>query len=314
MKRNLRCIILSLALVALIAACGTTPPPSSTVTASRPAPSSTVSQAPAILQNEHYSEESLFIPHDTHDIPATLVLPIAGYDEKVPLVLLLHGTGADQYSLGAFPLLAEKLAKAGIASLRIDFIGTGQSEADYKDYSFSSAIADAETAMAFVATREEIDAERIGIMGWSQGGSIALLTAARNPQYKSAVTWAAPIDFSSFLTDEMRTLAQEQGCVPIAFEWRTPLNLGLQWVEEADSIDFKSEIKNINGPVLALQGADDDIIPSESAKNIRLACSNKNSEYEILKNMNHLFNVNSGDLTDIETICDRTVFWFGKTL
>jgi hypothetical protein len=138
-----------------------------------------------------FTENVISIPNGDHDIPATVCVP-AG-EGKFPADVMLHGTASNREEVGngykmAAPILA---GKYGIATIRIDFMGNGDSTADYMGYTFESAVSDAVAAANYMMSLENIDAENIGVMGWSQGGTDALLCCARHSEiFKSLVTWA----------------------------------------------------------------------------------------------------------------------------
>ena len=73
---------------------------------------------------------------------ATLTLPVsASKDAKVPGVVMLHGTGSNRDEAGmGYALAAPRMAADGIATLRIDFMGNGDSTASYRDYNYTSAV------------------------------------------------------------------------------------------------------------------------------------------------------------------------------
>ena len=101
----------------------------------------------------------------------------------------------------AAPVLA---GKYGIATVRIDFMGSGDSTADYTGYTFESAVSDAVAAANYAKTLEQIDGEHIGVMGWSQGRhGRAAFRGSRGGRYTSVVTWAGAPDLSDMLTDEL---------------------------------------------------------------------------------------------------------------
>ena len=77
-----------------------------------------------------------------HEIPATLTLPVsASKDAKVPGVVMLHGTGSNRDEAGmGYALAAPRMAADGIATLRIDFMGNGDSTASYRDYNYTPAV------------------------------------------------------------------------------------------------------------------------------------------------------------------------------
>lgn len=110
----------------------------------------------------------------------TLSLP-AG-EGPHPAVLLLSGSGPqdrDGTIHGHRPLkvLAEHLARRGIAVLRTDDRGVGESTGDFSVCTIEDFASDARAALAFLRTRREIDARRIGVVGASEGGLVAGLAA-----------------------------------------------------------------------------------------------------------------------------------------
>ena len=86
-------------------------------------------------------EKSVLIKGDNYDISG-----IFSYTEtvdKMPAVILCHGTGAQKNEVGdLFVILAEKLLQRGIASVRIDYAGCGDSKADQRELTFLGEVED----------------------------------------------------------------------------------------------------------------------------------------------------------------------------
>lgn len=95
-----------------------------------------------------------------------------------PAVLLLPG-GGTQYLTLEPDYWARRLAGAGIASLVVHKRGTGDSGGDWATATFEDLIADAGAAIEALRRRVDVDADRIGVMGFSQGGRLAPIVAAR---------------------------------------------------------------------------------------------------------------------------------------
>lgn len=89
------------------------------------------------------------------------------------------------------------------ASIRIDFIGNGDSTEDDINYNFVTATSDANAAADYLANLNVVD----GVMGWSQGGTIALLAAGHNRSFQSVVTWAGAPDLRSIGTEDNYEIA-----------------------------------------------------------------------------------------------------------
>lgn len=105
----------------------------------------------------------------------------------LPAVVLIQGSGLtdrDSTVHGHKPLLvlADVLTRAGYAVLRYDKRGVGQSSGDFRAATTLDFARDAAAAMRYLRTRSEVDSKRVGIVGHSEGGTIAaLLSATSDP-------------------------------------------------------------------------------------------------------------------------------------
>ncbi len=256
-------------------------------------------------------DTAVTIPGEKWSIPATVYLPEG--DGPFPLVIMYHGTGSSRDEAGnGYKMLAPKLAEAGIASVRFDFVGNGESAGDYKNYTLTSGMADGETVLAYMLETGKIDPERIGALGWSQGGTVAMLAVSRNPAFKSLVTWAGAVDMSFYMADQYED-AKANGFTEMTFEWRDPLNLSIDWFEEVRSIKLADELKNFKGAALAIAGSLDDVVPLTDMDVIVESAGGKAEKF-LLEGADHTFNVFSGDLSAYETLAEKTVGWFKDTL
>ena len=265
-----------------------------------------------------YTETIVVIGTENYGIPATVCLP-AG-EGPFPAVVMLHGTGSTRDEAGngyayAAPVLAEKY---GIATIRIDFPGNGDSTADYMLYTFRSAVADAKAAADYMAALDVIDGDRIGVMGWSQGGTDALLACAWEPgTFKSLVTWAGAPDMmlDGFFAQEDYEEAKANGFFVMEFDWRENLNVSLQWCDDVANTDVLGEFAaGYTGPVLAIAGLSDDTVDPEWSSRIAAASANEASGTHFIEGMDHTFNVFTGDLTALYDAIDATGAFFAETL
>jgi uncharacterized protein len=92
-------------------------------------------------------------------------------------VILLHGYGTNRLSMLAH---ASMLAEAGYGVLSYDQRATGESEGEVRSWGWAD-IGDVGAALAFVQDQPDVQANRIGILGCSIGGQIAVQSAARLP-------------------------------------------------------------------------------------------------------------------------------------
>jgi len=123
---------------------------------------------------------TLTVPAGKGPFPAVALLSDAGSQDR-------NGTVGDFAPLGQ---LADYLTRRGIAVLRFDDRGTGQSTGA-PQASTTELVSDAQAALTFLRTRPEIDFAHLGLLGHGEGGNVALL-AATQPLPPTFVIGLAP--------------------------------------------------------------------------------------------------------------------------
>ncbi|WMN11134.1 alpha/beta hydrolase [Marivirga salinae] len=116
-------------------------------------------------------------------LAGTLTMPSEG--ENFPVVVLISGSGPQDRNealLGQKPflVLSDHLTKQGIAVLRYDDRGTAESEGDFSTATSADFKTDVAAAVNYLKSREEIDANNIGLIGHSEGGIIAPMVAVES--------------------------------------------------------------------------------------------------------------------------------------
>lgn len=241
-----------------------------------------------------YNESAVtVISADGTAVPATVATPVNA--KNAPGIVMLHGTGSSRDEAGnGYKMAAPVLAgEYGITSIRIDFRGNGDSKADYMNYTFKTAVEDAVAAAKYLGGLDSVDASHIGVMGWSQGGTDALLAAGEHSDiFKCVVTWAGAPDLSDMLSDEDYAAAKKDGYFTMKFDWRSDLKVSLQWCEDVKNTDVLKVFKDgYKGPVLAIAGKLDTTVDPEWANKIVATSSNKASATHFIDGMDHTFNV-----------------------
>ena len=110
-----------------------------------------------------------------------------------PCVIMLHGFGSNKVGrFRRYVTIANRLAQAGIASIRFDFRGAGDSEGTLAEVTIERLIEDACVVGAYIQMHPLINKEKIGFLGSSLGGAVALLAAAKL-QTAAAFVLLAPV-------------------------------------------------------------------------------------------------------------------------
>lgn len=144
------------------------------------------------------SEHEVTLKNQRGDsIAATLTLPL-DKGGPVPAVLLCQGLSGVRNLV--MPTVAAALANAGIASLRFDYAGHGDSEGKRGWIDPFSRVVDARHALAFLGGCDGIDRERLGVYGHSYGGPVAVhVTATSGTDVRAVVAISSPGDGEDML-------------------------------------------------------------------------------------------------------------------
>lgn len=127
-----------------------------------------------------------------HKLEGTLLVPKSATKEKpVPAVLLVTGSGQqdrDESIMGhrPFAVLADALARRGIAVLRCDDRGIGGSDGDFASATTDDFVSDAMYEFVTLAGVDQVDRCRVGIVGHSEGGLVAPMAAVKLSADKEA--------------------------------------------------------------------------------------------------------------------------------
>lgn len=125
-----------------------------------------------------YKEESVSFTNAQYTFNGTLTLP-ENYSRNTPVVLMVTGSGQQNrdeelFSHKPFAVIADALARQGIASLRYDDRGWGDKSVNFADFTTDDFRQDAAAAIPLLRKRFN----KVGILGHSEGGTIAMMLAA----------------------------------------------------------------------------------------------------------------------------------------
>lgn len=286
-----------------------------------------------------YKEESVSFTNAQYTFNGTLTLP-ENYSRNTPVVLMVTGSGQQNrdeelFSHKPFAVIADALARQGIASLRYDDRGWGDKSVNFADFTTDDFRQDAAAAIPLLRKRFN----KVGILGHSEGGTIAMMLAAegkadfivslagmaisgketlimQNRQAMSAIglpkeTVDSYCNSISKALDEIASgkKASEINIddVPVALKPVT-----IKALQQADTpyirhfltVDVGKLLPEIKCPVLALNGTKDTQVDCD-ANTTRIEKGLANCKHSIKKidGVNHLFqHCNTGIVTEYQQI------------
>lgn len=178
-------------------------------------------------------------------------------------------------NIRAAVIIARALAAKGIATLRFDFTGLGQSEGEFSESTFSSDTKDIEAAARFL--KERYLSPQI-LIGHSLGGSAVLFAASAIPSVTSVVTIAAPFDplhVSNLFTSASEEI-ETQGEAEVLLAGRA-FKIKKSFLEDLKEHDSSKTLAELNAAVLVMHSPTDTTVPIDNAAKIYTAARHPKS-------------------------------------
>ncbi|MBS3905582.1 MAG: alpha/beta fold hydrolase [Syntrophaceae bacterium] len=232
--------------------------------------------------------EKVSFKSEDHKISGILHLP----DRKSPpFVIASHGLLSSKDS-EKYIALGNRMSEEGMAMLRFDFRGIGESEGGEEDNTVSKKLVDLRSAIHFVRSYPGLG-NRMGLVGSSLGGFLSLIRASRDEEIRSVVIWATPFHMDDLESKEGN---EETPLPPEAFFEDLPKHRLLPLLPRVSNC-------------LVIHGEEDELVPIEQAYGIFRHLSLP-KEIHVIGGADHR-------LTDPEhrkRAIDLTIDWFKKYL
>jgi pimeloyl-ACP methyl ester carboxylesterase len=242
-------------------------------------------------------------------------------------VVICHGfKGFAHFSF--FPYVAQQLAESEVRAITFDFSGSGVGE-DRENFTnrdafthntYMQELEDLDAVVAEARVRDWIE-DGYGLFGHSRGGGIAILHAARDPDVRALVTWAA-ISTTNRWAPEVVADWRQRGFIDISNS-RTgdviPLSIELlQEVEQYGEtrLNIAAAASRISAPWLIVHGSEDETLPVSEGERLS-SLAGARADFVILDGVNHSFGGKHplGEITPtLDSITRKTVEFFAKNL
>jgi dipeptidyl aminopeptidase/acylaminoacyl peptidase len=246
-----------------------------------------------------------------HTLAGTLTLPKgASSAHPVAAIVTITGSGPedrDEALPGVkgyrpFRQFADSLGRRGVAVLRMDDRGYGESTGRHKDATSADFADDIRAGLAYLRTRPEIDAKRLGLLGHSEGGLIAPLVALHEPGLRGIVLLAGPSKGGrEILQFQLRNLiehnpgltgARKDSALATIDTRIDSLAASNAWMKYFLDYDPLATARQVKTPVLILNGGTDQQVTPDQVPVLEAAfraAGNPDVTAHVFPNLNHLF-------------------------
>lgn len=204
--------------------------------------------------------------------------------EKAPVLINVHGFGGNKCGYKNLHVqMARALEKQGIACVRFDMYGNGESDGEFSDMTFTTLLNDTEDIYNWVLKQEWTDKTKVILSGQSMGGYVAACAAPKlNPaklvlQCPGAGMWDGALERALAMEEKGIFSADVEGlCFSTAFN------------KDLHSYEPFSIAKGYKGPVLLIRGTEDQLVDNATCEKYMEVYGNTCSFVE-LEGGNHNF-------------------------
>ena len=207
-----------------------------------------------------------FENNEGHKLAALLDLPEGG--QPIAYALLAHCFTCSKDDKGV-TRISKALAAEGIAVLRFDFTGLGDSEGDFADTTFSSNVADLVAAAEYM--KREFEAPAL-LIGHSLGGAAVIHAAAFIPSAAAVATLAAPSS-TDHLVSVIRSSGadiERTGQADVQISGRT-FRIRREFIDDLSTVNMRSAVAGLGRPLLVCHSPADQTVGIDNAMEIFMA-------------------------------------------
>ena len=200
------------------------------------------------------------VNRDGHTLMGVVTLPEG--KEKLPVMINVHGFGGNKCGYKNLHVhMARALEKDGMACVRFDMYGNGESDGEFSDMTFTSLIHDTEDIYHWVRKQPWADEKRIILSGQSMGGYVAACAAPTLQPWKLVLQCPGAGMWNGALE---RVLAMEEKGI----YWADVegLRFSTEFNKDLHQYEPYSTAKGYCGPVLLVRGSEDKLVDEKTCE------------------------------------------------
>ncbi len=248
-----------------------------------------------------------------------------------PCVIMVHGFKGFK-DWGFVPFTAEFLSNSGFFVLTFNFSHNGVGES-LTEFTELDKFAENTFSLEISELSEMIDAynsgffgetqnSRIGLIGHSRGGAIALLTAAEKSEVSAVVVWACVSDFDRYSERQKQKWREEGVFWVLNTRTNQVMNLNVSLLEDLEKykdtkLNIESAVKNLNKPLLIIHGEQDLAVPFNEGELLFSLSDKSKTEFLPVTAAGHTFDIKhpfEGSNPKFDTVLNSTLTFFNKHL
>jgi len=225
---------------------------------------------------------------------------------RYPALCICHGIPAAQYDpsdLG-YANLAQRICEAGFAAAIFNFRGAGRSGGNLDILGWKC---DLKAVVRSVASLEQVDSGRLGVMGSSAGGAVATCVAAEETRISFVVLMASPADFSGLVDPvKARPFIEYLRKIGLIRDNDYPTDVA-EWARGFGAVSPVACIGHISPrPVLIIHGDKDDTVSLDHARRL-FAAAGEPKELIILPGAGHRLRLDESAVNAAQTWLKRVI-------
>ncbi len=257
----------------------------------------------------------------------------AGRDSPRPAIVVIHGFKGFK-DWGMFPRLAERLARAGFATVTFNLSGSGVDDSGelvhpdrFGRDTFSAQLDDTGRVLDALSRGAlgVAPPTTVGLVGHSRGGGVAVLQAVRDPRVRALVTWASISHVERWSPAERKAWRARGSIEVVNSRTGQRIDVSTDMVDDverhaAGSLDILGAAARISIPWLLVHGSDDESVAPVESEALRAASTIPTTRLLAIEGTGHTFGAGhpwdaaKHDTPALRQAFDMTLAWFAAHL
>lgn len=269
---------------------------------------------------------------NSRGLPFQLDVRLPAEDRAYPMIIVCHGfKGFKDFAF--FPYTSRRLCQGGFAVVTMNFSGNGIgddpvafTELDkFAQNTISQELDDIDAVLNSLAQGTLLgaqgDAQRIGIMGHSRGGSTAIVKAAHDARLQCLVTWSSPAALGRYSDEVLRQWKEEGRYNFVNARTKQDMFVNYSYLEDLQanrerySLDLA--VSRLTIPYLVVHGTEDESVAVEAAHRLHGYAAPGRAALALVDGATHTFGTKHPfevPTPALDQAIERTVNWFQRWL